>query len=84
MDSISKYFDKFKNNFFPNLSFVEILFFVVILANSIVTLIGIIFIWIKSRGGMEVAVVDSLDYFFNSILIIISGIITVIINSELF
>lgn len=67
MDSIYKYFDKFKNDFHPNLSFVEILFFVVILANSIVALIGNIFIWIKLRDDIELAVIVSLFYFFNSV-----------------
>ncbi|CAB4439321.1 unnamed protein product [Rhizophagus irregularis] len=76
---ISQYFDKLKKNHFPYLSSIEILFYVVILANSIVALIDPIFIWIKSRDSIEIAVVDSLDCFFNLVLVITSGTITVII-----
>ncbi|POG82790.1 hypothetical protein GLOIN_2v618031 [Rhizophagus irregularis DAOM 181602=DAOM 197198] len=40
-------FRKFKNNFLPNLSLIETLFCVIILANSIVALIETIDVWIR-------------------------------------
>ncbi|PKY61433.1 hypothetical protein RhiirA4_486410 [Rhizophagus irregularis] len=68
-------FRKFKNNFLPDLSFIETLFCVIILANSIVALIETIDVWIR-KDVIGVAVIDSLDYFFYSVLVITSGIIT--------
>uniref|UniRef100_U9URL7 Uncharacterized protein n=1 Tax=Rhizophagus irregularis (strain DAOM 181602 / DAOM 197198 / MUCL 43194) TaxID=747089 RepID=U9URL7_RHIID len=74
MKKISQYFDGLKKNLFLYLSSIENLFCVVLLAYSIVALIENIFVWISSRDF-----INSLDCFFNSVLVIISGIITVII-----
>ncbi|PKY56291.1 hypothetical protein RhiirA4_476479 [Rhizophagus irregularis] len=69
-------FRKFKNNFLPNLSLIETLFCVIILANSIVALIETIDVWIRKDNFIEIALVDSLDCFFYSVLVITSGTIT--------
>ncbi|UZO05259.1 uncharacterized protein OCT59_025617 [Rhizophagus irregularis] len=71
MKKISQYFDGLKKNLFLYLSSIENLFCVVLLAYSIVALIENIFVWISSRDF-----INSLDCFFNSVLVIISGIIT--------
>ncbi|CAB4463955.1 unnamed protein product [Rhizophagus irregularis] len=72
MKRISQHFDEL----ILYLSSIENLICVIIFANSIVALIENIFVWIRSRDFIEIAVVNSLEYFFNSVLVIISGFIT--------
>jgi hypothetical protein len=79
MQRIFHYFDKFKKYFIPNLSLIEFLFCSIILANSLVALAGSIFVWINERDNMVAALILFLDVFFMSVLVIISGLITVII-----
>ncbi|UZO27158.1 uncharacterized protein OCT59_019364 [Rhizophagus irregularis] len=74
MEKISQYFDEFKKNFLPYLR--ENLICIIIITNSFAVLVGNIFVWIIKRNNIERALVYILEFFFNSMLVITSGIIT--------
>lgn len=79
MEKISQCFDEFKKNSLPYLR--ENLICIIIFTNSFAVLFGNIFVWIIKRNNIERALVYILEFFFSSILVITSGIITVIIVS---
>ena len=82
MEKFSHYFNIFKKNFLPNLSLIEFLFCAIILTNFLVILIGNIFIWIKMGiDDIEAALVVMIEVFLASVLMIMSGVVTVIIVS---